>query len=891
MKARIGTKKCRIRVEVDESQLPQHSTVSYSSDAAESSDSKSDTSVDDDIEQSISEMTKTRAWPSNIGVEDIQVVFRRFSSVLLVLLVHPVAAHVLFQLAKQRDETLLQEGVRSCKLGECVTRLDDRADIEDCVQKTCDVEREAISKMPEYRAEKAAIMAADRGDDGSPSDPPQQGGTSVDSAIAREPQSSALMASVSSSASVPSSTPDICTLHIYIKSEDRSKATTVQVKRSDLPKLKQTLAGHPLLAERLRKLYKDGQSWMLLTPKSDQIKNPAADLKQGDTVLLGLQDEPLKANINIKVRHITHHNVMTETKTFQAAGGIEDCVRKTHEAASEALQDGAGVLASPVPSQAELLARPKNSKEGVREAAVSTLGLLDAATLAQHAPAILARLDDSDWRVRKAAVSTLGKLDVATLAQHAPAILGRLEDSDWRVRRAVVSILGKLDEATLAQHAPAILARLEDSDSGVRRAVVSTLGKLDAATLAQHAPAILARLEDSDWGVRKVAILILGKLDAATLAQHAPAIVARLEDSESDVRYAAVSTLGKLDAATLAQHAPAILARLEESDWRVRMAAVKREFAGLSDDVQGTVQCGAEQAREEFAEPKAKKTKGTMYQELESSDSDEKQRAFDGLVDPRMRDARGAGGSQGGEVGGVGGGGNAANPAEGRPQQYLQSFRGIARGRLQEERKSWRKSWGKAIPVLPAEGEVESRSVRPPRLPPQPPSLDLESLSIRDLMELVARAGLDITWCIGKADLIQRYREAIAKSSSAEVHRRQHEKSRPPPKRRLLHALPLQLPPQHPPHLRRRSRRPSMKFLVRAPILTNRLVWPSMRQMTLRRRRGSTGATATEAAAALVVVTVAAEMLARLALGTRSLMISSGRSTHWSTLECEMLFV
>jgi hypothetical protein len=34
-------------------------------------------------------------------------------------------------------------------------------------------------------------------------------------------------------------------------------------------------------------------------------------------------------------------------------------------------------------------------------------------------------------------------------------------------------------------------------------------------------------------------------------------------------------------------------------------------------------------------------------------------------------------------------------------------------------------------------------------------------------MELVARAGLDITGCIGKADLIQRYREAIAKSSSA----------------------------------------------------------------------------------------------------------------------------
>jgi hypothetical protein len=52
------------------------------------------------------------------------------------------------------------------------------------------------------------------------------------------------------------------------------------------------------------------------------------------------------------------------------------------------------------------------------------------------------------------------------------------------------------------------------------------------------------------------------------------------------------------------------------------------------------------------------------------------------------------------------------------------------------------------IPVLPAEGEVESRSVR-------------------DLKELIARAGLDTTGCIDKADLSQCGREAIAKSSSA----------------------------------------------------------------------------------------------------------------------------
>jgi hypothetical protein len=52
------------------------------------------------------------------------------------------------------------------------------------------------------------------------------------------------------------------------------------------------------------------------------------------------------------------------------------------------------------------------------------------------------------------------------------------------------------------------------------------------------------------------------------------------------------------------------------------------------------------------------------------------------------------------------------------------------------------------IPELPAEGDVES-------------------LSNRDLKELIARAGLDTFGCIDKADLIQRYREAIAKSSSA----------------------------------------------------------------------------------------------------------------------------
>ena len=139
-------------------------------------------------------------------------------------------------------------------------------------------------------------------------------------------------------------------------------------------------------------------------------------------------------------------------------------------------------MAALSPEVVDSLARLEHSESYVRRAAVSTLGQLDAATLAQHAPAILARLEHSDSNVREAAVSTLGQLDAATVAQHAPALLARLEDSDWNVRLAAVSTLGKLDAATLAQHAPALLARLKDSDRRVRTAAVSTLGRSEEHT-------------------------------------------------------------------------------------------------------------------------------------------------------------------------------------------------------------------------------------------------------------------------------------------------------------------------------------------------------------------------------------------------------------------------
>ena len=189
-----------------------------------------------------------------------------------------------------------------------------------------------------------------------------------------------------------------------------------------------------------------------------------------------------------------------------------------------------------------------------------TLGKLEPAVLATHAPAIVAKLEDSVDGVREVAVETLGKLKPAVLATHAPAIVAKLEDSERSVRRVAVETLGKLEPAVLATHAPAIVAKLEDSERIVRRVAVETLGKLEPAVLATHAPAIVAKLEDSEWIVRPVAVETLGKLEPAVLATHAPAIVAKLEDSDVSVRRVAVETLEKLEPAVLATHAPAIVA-------------------------------------------------------------------------------------------------------------------------------------------------------------------------------------------------------------------------------------------------------------------------------------------------------------------------------------------
>ena len=196
-------------------------------------------------------------------------------------------------------------------------------------------------------------------------------------------------------------------------------------------------------------------------------------------------------------------------------------------------------------------------------------GWLDIATLGQHTDGLLALLklfdDDAERetplygtylplaycaRARKYALQTLGLLEPATLAQHADAVVAMLEDPDEGVRCKALDTMRQLDPATLAQHVDAVVNMLDDPGDYSCRTALKTLGKLDPATLAQHADAVVAKLKDDDCHVRRVALETLGKLDQATLTQHADAVVAMLKDTTDvgrvQVRGAALAPLRAL---------------------------------------------------------------------------------------------------------------------------------------------------------------------------------------------------------------------------------------------------------------------------------------------------------------------------------------------------------
>jgi hypothetical protein len=67
--AKIGTCRCRLRVEVSKSGFAQYSSDTQSGDES----SSSDVSAEDMIERSVERVTSSRHWPSHIEAADIEV--------------------------------------------------------------------------------------------------------------------------------------------------------------------------------------------------------------------------------------------------------------------------------------------------------------------------------------------------------------------------------------------------------------------------------------------------------------------------------------------------------------------------------------------------------------------------------------------------------------------------------------------------------------------------------------------------------------------------------------------------------------------------------------------------------------------------------------------------
>ena len=67
--------------------------------------------------------------------------------------------------------------------------------------------------------------------------------------------------------------------------------------------------------------------------------------------------------------------------------------------------------------------------------------------------------------------TTLGQLEPAALAEHAPAIAATLEDSDKDVRTAAMATLSRLEPAVLTHHGSTIAAKLEIGTDGQKRAL------------------------------------------------------------------------------------------------------------------------------------------------------------------------------------------------------------------------------------------------------------------------------------------------------------------------------------------------------------------------------------------------------------------------------------
>ena len=175
--AKIGTGRCRVRVEVD-----GDGWTKYSDDWASAGSGTDDDEVMsargtsevisesslDSIDASLTELISTKYWPLSIEQTDVEVIWKGEGSVVLVISLPEPAGLLLHMLATQRLKPLLDEGIRCVKFGALVARLDGRDDMPRRVERLHAVENEAavaidrVQRQADGRRRRRAWAAAAR---------------------------------------------------------------------------------------------------------------------------------------------------------------------------------------------------------------------------------------------------------------------------------------------------------------------------------------------------------------------------------------------------------------------------------------------------------------------------------------------------------------------------------------------------------------------------------------------------------------------------------------------------------------------------------------------------------------------------------------------------------
>eukprot|EP00966_Prymnesium_polylepis_P276700 6392697-Prymnesium_polylepis.1 len=257
-------------------------------------------------------------------------------------------------------------------------------------------------------------------------------------------------------------------------------------------------------------------------------------------------------------------------------------------------------LAEPV----MVIAQLESGINSVRAAVLEALHNFDSTLLAQHSARIEMHLCHEDDRVRRDAVTALGMLQPADLAQHVGALVQRLDDSDNPFRpsshydddydhpastgyvyeaaeKLLLTLEPKLvnDAKQAAMEPCAIVARLQDGSHGVRDAALIALRRLDHALLSQHSDSIVLALNNANRNVRADAVVALGILSSEERTQYANLVIAALQStdqmSEDYLIDAVFEYMCQLQSTALADHTDALVQGLHDTIPMVRFRSME----------------------------------------------------------------------------------------------------------------------------------------------------------------------------------------------------------------------------------------------------------------------------------------------------------------------------